>query len=67
MVLIRTESTRYTGNCSFGENINKFQDCNIKKSLGVSKKKKKKLLTRIPIYLPKPVKIYIYIYIYIYI
>ena len=31
MVLIRTESTWYTINDSFGENINKFQVGNIKK------------------------------------
>ena len=41
MVLIRTESTLYTTNGSFGEIINKFQDCNIKKNkkgdLGIAK------------------------------
>ena len=33
MVLMRTESTLYITNSSFGETINKFQDCNIKKNL----------------------------------
>ena len=31
MVLTRTKSTRYNTNSSFGEIINKFQDCNVKK------------------------------------
>ena len=31
MVLITTKSTRYATNSSFGETINKFQDCNIRK------------------------------------
>ena len=31
MVLTRTESTQYNTNNSFGEIINKFRDCNIKK------------------------------------
>ena len=30
MVLKRTENTRYNTDRSFGENINKFQDWNIK-------------------------------------
>ena len=29
MVLTRTESTLYNTNNTFGENTNKFQDCNI--------------------------------------
>ena len=31
MVLIRTKSSRYSTNTSFGETITKFQDCNINK------------------------------------
>ena len=38
-------------NGSFGEIINEFQDCNIKKTLGLLKEKKQKLQkTRIPFY-----------------
>ena len=79
MVLIRTESNRYTTNGSFGEIINKFQDSNqmkntppnkknnkIRELLKVKKKKKPFKITRIPFYSTKPVYIYIYIYIYIY-
>ena len=41
--LIRTESTRYTINGSFGEIINKFQDRNIKNNIRTLERKKKKL------------------------
>ena len=42
MGLIRTKSTRYTTNVSFGETSNNFQDCDIKKTLGLVKKNIKK-------------------------
>ena len=42
MVLIRTESTRLTTNGSFGETINKFQACQVKKIRTLKRKKKKK-------------------------
>ena len=56
MVLIRTENTQLTINGSFGEIINKFQDCNLKKTLGFLKEKRNNFkITRIPFYLTKPV------------
>ena len=43
MFLTRNGSTRYNTNSSFGEIINKFQDCNIKKpKKGLLKEKTKK-------------------------
>ena len=42
MVLTRTKSTRYNTKCSYGEIINKFQDCNIKKPTKTLERKKKK-------------------------
>ena len=39
MVLIRTESTRYSSNGSFGEIINKFPDRNIKQIITLERKK----------------------------
>ena len=38
MVLTRNESTPYNTNSSFGEIINKFQNCNIKKNKKETKK-----------------------------
>ena len=65
IVLIRTKSTQYTTNGSFGKTINKFQDCYIKETLGLLKEKIKNFKIRIRFYQIKPVHIYIYIYIYI--
>ena len=61
IVLIKTESTRYTTNNSFGEIINKFQNCNMEKkvqniwTLGRKKEKNNIKITRIRFYLIKPV------------
>ena len=64
MVLLRTESTQYNTNNSFGEIIRKFQDYNIKKTYRLLKEKRKNSKTRrILFYLIKPVYLYIYIYI----
>ena len=76
MVLKRTKSPQYGTNGSFGETINKFLDCNIKKHKESWKKKEKKSkTTRIRFYLIKTVYMkrcclntpfsYVYIYIYI--
>ena len=63
MVLTRTESTWYNINSSFGETIDKFQDCNIKKKHKYSwKNKEKNLKTRIRSNLIKPVYMCVYIY-----
>ena len=49
MVRLRTESTRLIINGSFGEIINAFQDCNIKRNLRMLKRKYYKII-RIPFY-----------------
>ena len=46
MVLARTESTLYNANSSFGEIINKFQDCNAKYTQKKTKKNKTRTLER---------------------
>ena len=43
MVLTRTKSTCYNTNSFFGETINKFQDCNIKKNIRTFERKKLKI------------------------
>ena len=43
MVLTRTESTQYNTDNSFGEVINKFQNCSTKKIRSLERKKKKTL------------------------